>query len=74
MPQGGPPPYVLTNHSAAVTTEPPKAAKKRRRDQMDIPKDDTIEVKTYQLPNMGPYPIDKPRQNKIRFTPAQGER
>jgi intron-binding protein aquarius len=28
-------------------------------------------VSTYQLPNMGPYPIDQPKMNSTRFTPTQ---
>lgn len=48
-------------------------AKKRRREQMETASNDTLEVSTYKLPNMGPYPVDRPRTNHIKFTPAQVE-
>eukprot|EP00931_Biecheleriopsis_adriatica_P007527 TRINITY_DN1087_c1_g1_i1.p1 TRINITY_DN1087_c1_g1~~TRINITY_DN1087_c1_g1_i1.p1 ORF type:complete len:1622 (+),score=458.96 TRINITY_DN1087_c1_g1_i1:58-4923(+) len=34
---------------------------------------ETIVASAYTLPNMGPYPECKPRENKIRFTPVQVE-
>ncbi|RHZ66997.1 hypothetical protein Glove_303g82 [Diversispora epigaea] len=32
-----------------------------------------IVVKTYTMPNMGPYPFNLPKKNSIRFTPSQVE-
>lgn len=69
------PPYILSNIPASVPQEKAaKATKKRRRGTEPEPNpDDSIDVRTYKLPNMGPYPVDRPRQNHIRFTPAQGK-
>lgn len=72
--QSIPPPYVLSS-SPVTQMEPPevKVTKKRRKETTHAPAaDDTVEVRTYKLPNMGPYPVDRPRQNQIKFTPAQG--
>jgi len=68
------PPYILSN-IPPVTPEqkPAKAAKRRKRETApEHPPDDSIDVRTYKLPNMGPYPVDKPRQNHMKFMPAQG--
>lgn len=71
------PPYVI---EGLVNTEPvpasAKSVKKRRRGQdheMADASSNRLLVSTYKVPNMGPYPIDKPRQNQVRFTPAQVE-
>ena len=32
-----------------------------------------LEVIPYTLPNPGPYPYNKPRENSVRFTPTQIE-
>ena len=68
------PPYILepfVNEPESQPTNP----RKRRREQMesDQPTVSTIRVSTYKPPNTGPYPIDAPKTNKIRFTPAQVE-
>ncbi|RPB23775.1 P-loop containing nucleoside triphosphate hydrolase protein [Terfezia boudieri ATCC MYA-4762] len=70
-----PPPYILSNvHSAAPEQKMAKATKKQRRETVLEPvPDDSICVRTYKLPNMGPYTMDKPRQNHLKFTPAQVE-
>lgn len=34
--------------------------------------DDSLLVRTYKPPNMGPYPEDTPKKNTVRFTPTQG--
>ena len=66
------PPYILSNNAPAESVQ--KATKRRRKDTAPDPTlDNSIEVRTYKLPNMGPYPVDKPRQNHIKFTPAQGK-
>ncbi|KAL4803938.1 hypothetical protein BDV18DRAFT_143505 [Aspergillus unguis] len=48
-------------------------SKKRRRDQSTeaqvAPK--SLRVSTYKPPNPGPYPVDVPKLNTVRFTPAQ---
>ncbi|KAL5085068.1 hypothetical protein Trisim1_010969 [Trichoderma cf. simile WF8] len=69
------PPYVL---EAVDRTEEPqsgKPSKKRRRDAEPalLSEVETLKVSTYLPPNNGPYPIDAPKQNTVRFTPAQIE-
>lgn len=68
-----PPPYVLET----VTSTAPEArpAKKRRREQAEAqPKTtESVKVETYKPPNPGPYPVDAPKLNAVRFTPAQIE-
>ncbi|KAK4059110.1 hypothetical protein Trihar35433_11206 [Trichoderma harzianum] len=68
------PPYVL---EAVDKTEEPqggKPSKKRRRDEPALLSEvETLKVSTYLPPNNGPYPIDAPKQNTVRFTPAQIE-
>lgn len=32
-----------------------------------------MKASAYALPNMGPYPECKPRENSVRFTPVQVE-
>ena len=68
------PPYVLEPFSSP-TEAVPSNPKKRRRDEMeddDQPKG-PIRVKTYKPKNTGPYPIDVPKKNTVRFTPKQTE-
>ncbi|KAL1836269.1 hypothetical protein VTJ49DRAFT_5377 [Mycothermus thermophilus] len=70
------PPYVLET----IEKPPPedagsKPSKKRRREGEPslIAEIETVHVSTYKPPNNGPYPIDAPKLNKIRFTPMQIE-
>ncbi|KAJ5778320.1 CWF11 family [Penicillium odoratum] len=68
------PPYVLE----PVESEPVEASaplKKRRRDPAGQVEQGptTMRVSTYKLPNPGPYPIDAPKHNTVRFTPTQVE-
>lgn len=67
-----PPPYLLQIFNEPDMTEPVNP-KKRRREQMESPDSNTrpIKVSSYTPPNTGPYPMDAPRLNQIRFTPAQ---
>ncbi|PTD04425.1 Intron-binding protein aquarius [Fusarium culmorum] len=69
------PPYVL--ESVEKQSEPPstKPSKKRRRDADPalIAEIETLKVSSYKPPNNGPYPIDNPKVNSVRFTPAQIE-
>ena len=69
------PPYVLDMFTQP-STEPTSNPKKRRRDQVDDENDESrppVRVKTYIPPNTGPYPVDQPRKNVVRFTPKQVE-
>ncbi|KAL8953931.1 MAG: hypothetical protein Q9222_000218 [Ikaeria aurantiellina] len=70
--QGIEPPYVLDG-IAAATLEPARTSKKRRRDDAETsqPKRRKIKVSTYSPPNNGPYPVDAPKVNRVRFTPVQ---
>lgn len=69
------PPYIL--ESADKPEEPPaaKPSKKRRRDAEPalLSEVGTVKVSSYNPPNTGPYPVDAPRLNSVRFTPAQIE-
>jgi intron-binding protein aquarius len=67
-----PPPYVLQLFAEPTDSEPPNP-KKRRREQMETsePPSGPIRVSSYKPPNTGPYPMNAPKLNSIRFTPAQ---
>ncbi|KAB5570757.1 P-loop containing nucleoside triphosphate hydrolase protein [Coniochaeta sp. 2T2.1] len=69
------PPYVLENVATQVPEATAKSSKKRRRDAEPalIADVETLQVSTYKPPNNGPYPVDAPKLNKVRFTPAQVE-
>lgn len=73
------PPHVLETVDKEQIEEAPaaqkKPSKKRRRDADPALKADveTLKVSTYKPPNRGPYPVDEPRLNKVRFTSAQAE-
>ncbi|CAK7266763.1 hypothetical protein SEPCBS119000_002196 [Sporothrix epigloea] len=73
------PPYVLGLVDKPPVTEvmaPTKpASRKRRRDAEPalIADVETLKVSTYKPLNMGPYPVDVPKLNTVRFTPAQTE-
>jgi intron-binding protein aquarius len=69
------PPYVLEWVESEASAPPTTAQKKRRREQTEQTeqKTTTMRVSTYKPPNPGPYPVDAPRLNKVRFTPAQVE-
>ncbi|GAB7350559.1 hypothetical protein MBLNU459_g1137t1 [Dothideomycetes sp. NU459] len=67
------PPYVLETVTSTVPAARP--TKKRRREQAE-PQPTTkesVKVETYTPPNPGPYPVDAPKLNAVRFTPAQIE-
>ncbi|KAL4746227.1 hypothetical protein BDW72DRAFT_185265 [Aspergillus terricola var. indicus] len=67
------PPYVLEYIEESAQPSTSSAPKKRRRDQPAEeragPK--SLRVSTYKPPNPGPYPVDAPKLNTVRFTPAQ---
>ena len=67
------PPYVLQTISKAAEAAPAKPSKKRRRDAEPEPQvqPESIQVSTYKPPNTGPYPMDAPKLNQVRFTPVQ---
>ena len=66
------PPYVLEMVDELPTTNSTQRTKKRRRDQAESGRaQKMIRVSTYTPPNPGPYPVDAPKLNKIKFTPAQ---
>ncbi|RFU73568.1 intron-binding aquarius [Trichoderma arundinaceum] len=69
------PPYVLEAVGRAEEPQGGKPSKKRRRDAEPalLSEVETLKVSTYKPPNNGPYPIDAPKQNSVRFTPAQIE-
>ena len=66
------PPYVLET-LPSETMPVARSSKKRRRDEKESVQKatDTVKVSTYVPINNGPYPIDTPKVNQIRFTPAQ---
>lgn len=69
------PPYVLQNVVRPAEPAPIKPSKKRRRDAEPVPEvqPQSIEVSTYKPPSTGPYPMDAPKLNHVRFTPTQVE-
>ncbi|KAF2432838.1 intron-binding protein aquarius [Tothia fuscella] len=70
-----PPPYVLETMTSEVTEPEARPSKKRRREQDGEQQSavESVRVTTYKPPNMGPYPMDAPKLNAIRFTPTQIE-
>ncbi|KAI1274811.1 hypothetical protein F5Y07DRAFT_372295 [Xylaria sp. FL0933] len=69
------PPYVLESIDKAPVEMTSKASKKRRRDTEPamLAEIETYKVSTYKPPNLGPYPVDAPKLNTVRFTAAQIE-
>ncbi|KAI1771286.1 P-loop containing nucleoside triphosphate hydrolase protein [Hypoxylon cercidicola] len=67
------PPYVLESVDKPPEEKMTKKSKKRRRDAEPslIAEVETYKVSTYKPPNTGPYPVDAPKLNSVRFTPAQ---
>ncbi|KAM3080955.1 hypothetical protein ACMFMG_004914 [Clarireedia jacksonii] len=68
------PPYVLQTVPKAVETSA-RPTKKRRRDAEPTIQQEPhiVQVSSYKPPSTGPYPMDAPRLNQVRFTPAQVE-
>lgn len=68
------PPYVLESPE-----HPPKSPlanpPKKRRKENDPAKleQKSLHASSYKPPNTGPYPVDAPKLNNVRFTPAQVE-
>ncbi|RDW89590.1 DEAD helicase superfamily protein-like protein [Coleophoma cylindrospora] len=67
------PPYVLQTDAKPVEAAPTKPSKKRRRDAEPAPQvqPQALRVSSYKPPSTGPYPMDAPKLNHVRFTPAQ---
>ncbi|KAI0180108.1 P-loop containing nucleoside triphosphate hydrolase protein [Hypoxylon sp. FL1284] len=67
------PPYVLESVDKPPEEKVTKTSKKRRRDAEPplVAEVETYKVSTYKPPNTGPYPVDVPKLNSVRFTPAQ---
>lgn len=50
-----------------------KPKKKKSKKAMDVDNSpEVVQVSTYKVPNMGPYPQDIPKKNTVPFTPIQG--
>ncbi|RMZ82812.1 hypothetical protein DV737_g1885, partial [Chaetothyriales sp. CBS 132003] len=74
QPSSFPPPYLVAPLIQASADEPTNNSKKRRRAQMEAEDQSVhgpIRVRSYRPKNTGPYPVDKPRTNRVRFTPKQ---
>lgn len=69
------PPYILEATDRPTVEQTDKPSKKRRRDAEPAQKGEAeiLKVSTYNPPNNGPYPVDAPKLNTVRFTPAQIE-
>ncbi|KAK4517155.1 uncharacterized protein ATC70_000486 [Mucor velutinosus] len=70
------PPYTITlvEDSMDQDSKPTKKHKKSKQQQQPaVAKPETLQVSSYKLPNMGPYPQDVPKKNRIRYTPVQAE-
>ncbi|KAL2803232.1 hypothetical protein BJX63DRAFT_412680 [Aspergillus granulosus] len=67
------PPYALEYVEEAYQLPPSGASKKRRREQSAEGQAAvrSLRVSTYKPLNPGPYPVDAPKLNAVRFTPAQ---
>ncbi|KAK0623626.1 P-loop containing nucleoside triphosphate hydrolase protein [Immersiella caudata] len=67
------PPYLLETVDKPAEESVAKPSKKRRRDAEPalIADIETLKVSTYKPPNNGPYPVDAPKFNSVRFTPTQ---
>ena len=69
------PPYILETSSSTAAVPAPEArpAKKRRREQAEVQPTamEVVKVGAYKPPNPGPYPVNAPKLNSVRFTPSQ---
>ncbi|KAL3475305.1 P-loop containing nucleoside triphosphate hydrolase protein [Aspergillus californicus] len=66
------PPYALEYLEESAQPPSSGTSKRRRRGQSaegQVTK--SLRVSTYKPPNPGPYPVDAPKLNAVRFTPAQ---
>ncbi|CEP09725.1 hypothetical protein [Parasitella parasitica] len=69
------PPYTITllDDPMDQDSKPTKKSKKSKQQPQKTEKSETLEVSSYTLPNMGPFPQDIPKKNQTRFTPIQAE-
>lgn len=72
------PPYTVTLLDDPMDQDNSKPTKKSKKSKQALPqeqqqKPETLQVESYKLPNMGPYPQDVPKKNHIRYTPVQAE-
>lgn len=69
------PPYILESIDKTFDDTSSQTSKKRRRDAEPamLAEIETYQVSTYNPPNLGPYPVDSPKLNTVRFTAAQIE-
>ncbi|CAO0789808.1 unnamed protein product [Mucor circinelloides] len=70
------PPYTITLLDSPMDqdSKPTKKSKKsKQQQQQQVAKPETLQVSSYKLPNMGPYPQDVPKKNHIKYTPVQAE-
>ncbi|CAG8713817.1 13961_t:CDS:10, partial [Acaulospora morrowiae] len=63
------PPYIL-QFPESLKEDKGKVSEEA---EPDVPKLDEIVVRTYTMPNMGPYPFNIPKRNSVGFTPRQVE-
>lgn len=65
------PPYTITLLDDPMDQDAKPTKKSKKAKQQEKP--ETLQVSSYKLPNMGPYPQDVPKKNHIRYTPVQAE-
>ncbi|KAI9307123.1 P-loop containing nucleoside triphosphate hydrolase protein [Cunninghamella echinulata] len=66
------PPYILkTIPNEGELIKPKKKKSKKAMDVDNSP--EVIQVTSYKVPKMGPYPQDVPKKNAVPFTPVQVE-
>ncbi|KAF7727161.1 hypothetical protein EC973_007936 [Apophysomyces ossiformis] len=66
------PPYIIRSLDDPEEDRKPRK-KSRKSESQKMQTSETLEVSTYKVPNMGPYPQDIPKKNTVRFTPVQVE-
>lgn len=67
------PPYVLEYIERAQKADSAENPSKKRRKEQAEQAPTSLHVSSYKPPNPGPYPVDAPKLNTVRFTPAQVE-
>lgn len=67
------PPYVLEYIEKAQKADSAENPSKKRRKEQAEQAPTSLHVSSYKPPNPGPYPVDAPKLNTVRFTPAQVE-
>ncbi|KAL0096664.1 aquarius [Phycomyces blakesleeanus] len=69
------PPFVIYSVESTEGEQAPQKKKKKSKksDMVQDEQPEVLEVSTYKVPNMGPYPQDIPKKNTVPFTPVQVE-